>query len=442
PSQLYSFSFAPNPHWTRSFSQQPEIQAYIRGVAERSGVLDRFRFETSVQEARWDDEALLWRVRTSRGELTADLLVSAAGALSDPKMPDIDGIDSFGGQTFHSAQWPEDADLAGKRVAVIGTGASAIQIVPAIAEEVERLTVFQRTAPYVVPRQDRAYTRAERLAFKHLPAVQRIYRTGVYWSREALVPGFVLEPKLAIALEKAALANIRRGLRAKPELREKVRPDFRIGCKRILNSNDWYPALDRDTVDLVTDGIAKVTPSAVVTADGTEHEIDVLIVATGFHTTDLPIAEHLHGKGGRSLAEHFAEVGMQAYKGATVHGFPNLFFIVGPNTGLGHSSMVFMIESQVAYAVDAVRRMRASGVRAVEPTREAQRTWNDDVQRRMRRTVWTRGGCSSWYLDDHGRNVTLWPRTTYTFRRLTSRFDSEAYVATSAPSIDSRKASA
>jgi cyclohexanone monooxygenase len=442
PSQLYSFSFAPNPHWTRSFSQQSEIQDYIRGVAERSGVLDRFRFETSVQEARWDDDALMWRVRTSRGELTADLLVSAAGALSDPKMPDIDGIDSFGGQIFHSAQWPEDADLAGKRVAVIGTGASAIQIVPAIAEEVERLTVFQRTAAYVVPRQDRAYTRAERLAFKHLPAVQRIYRTGVYWSREALVPGFVLEPKLAIALEKAALANIRRGLRAKPELREKVRPDFRIGCKRILNSNDWYPALDRDNVDLVTDGIAKVTPSAVVTADGTEHEIDVLIVATGFHTTDLPIAEHLHGKGGRSLAEHFAEVGMQAYKGATVHGFPNLFFIVGPNTGLGHSSMVFMIESQVAYAVDAVRRMRATGVRAVEPTREAQRTWNDDVQRRMRRTVWNRGGCSSWYLDDHGRNVTLWPRTTYTFRRLTSQFDSEAYVATSARSIDSRKASA
>jgi cyclohexanone monooxygenase len=301
---------------------------------------------------------------------------------------------------------------------------------------VEHLTVFQRTAPYVVPRQDRAYTRAERLAFKHLPAVQRIYRTGVYWSREALVPGFVLEPKLAIALEKAALANIRRGLRTKAELREKVRPGFRIGCKRILNSNDWYPALDRDDVDLVTDGITKVTGSAVITADGTEHEIDVLIVATGFHTTDLPIAGHLHGKGGRSLAEHFAEVGMQAYKGATVHGFPNLFFIVGPNTGLGHSSMVFMIESQVAYAVDAVRRMRASGVRAVEPTREAQRAWNDDVQRRMERTVWNRGGCSSWYLDDHGRNVTLWPRTTYTFRKLTSQFDSEAYVATPARSTD------
>ena len=179
----------------------------------------------------------------------------------------------------------------------------------------------------------------------------------------------------------------------------------------------------------------------MVTGDGTEHEIDVLIVATGFHTTDLPIAQHLHGKGGQSLAEHFAEVGMQAYKGATVHGFPNLFFIVGPNTGLGHSSMVFMIESQVAYAVDAVRRMRASGVRAVEPTREAQRTWNDDVQRRMQRTVWNRGGCSSWYLDDHGRNVTLWPRTTYTFRKLTSQFDSEAYVATSARSTDSRKVS-
>ena len=207
-------------------------------------------------------------------------------------------------------------------------------------------------------------------------------------------------------------------------------PDFELGCKRVLISNDWYPTLDRDDVDLVTDRIEKITPRGIVTQDGTEREIDVLIVATGFLATDLPIARHLHGRGGVSLSDHFAEHGMQAYKGATVHGFPNLFFVVGPNTGLGHSSMVFMIESQVAYLVDALARMRAGGVAAVEPTRRAQDAWNDDLQRRMKRTVWSTGGCSSWYLDAHGRNVTLWPRTTYTFRRLTARFDTENYEAT------------
>ncbi len=431
PSQLYSFSFAPNPDWSRSFSPQSEIQAYIQRVAERSGVLDRFRFRTSVEDLRWDEDARLWRVRTSAGALTAEVVVSAAGALSDPKLPDIDGIESFRGEVFHSAQWNHDYELAGKRVAVIGTGASAIQIVPEIAPLVARLDVYQRTAPYVMPRRDREYTAVEKLAFKHVPGVQRFYRTAIYWGRECFVPGFTVNPKLALPAKKAALANIDRGI-TDPELREKVTPTFQIGCKRILISNDYYPALDRDNVDLVTDPITKVTPDAVVTADGTEREVDALVIATGFHTTDLPIAEHITGRGGTTLAQHFRRHGMQAYKGATVAGFPNLFFIVGPNTGLGHSSMVFMIESQIAYTVDALRKMRAHGVGAVEPTPQAQRQWNADVQRRMRRTVWSVGGCSSWYLDEHGRNVTLWPRTTFAFRRLTARFDSEAYVATPA----------
>jgi len=429
PSQLYSFSFAPNPLWSRSFSAQWEIQDYIRRVAEGSGVLDRFRFRTALEEARWDDDAEVWRIHTSRGGLTSDVLVSAAGALSDPKLPDIDGIDSFQGEVFHSAQWRHDYDLTGERVAVIGTGASAIQIVPEIVDEVAHLDVYQRTAPYVIPRRDRPYTKVEKLAFKHLPFVHKAYRTGIYWGREMLVPAFVLDPRLAAPAKKAAQLNIEKAIED-PQLRDKVTPTFEIGCKRILISNDWYPALTHEHVDLVTDRISKVTAGAVVTRDGTEREVDVLIMATGFHATDLPIARQIHGRGGVRLAEHFAEVGMQAYKGATVHGFPNLFFIVGPNTGLGHSSMVFMIESQVAYAVDALQAMRSSGVAAVEPDPEVQRRWNDDLQRRMRRTVWTTGGCSSWYLDPHGRNVTLWPRTTYTFRRLTSRFDTENYQAT------------
>ncbi len=430
PSQLYSYSFALNPDWSSSFSPQPEIQAYIRKVAERSGTLDHFAFDTELEAATWDEAAGHWTVRTSAGELTADAVVSAAGALSDPKNPDIDGFDSFAGQVFHSARWDHDADLTGKRVAVIGTGASAIQIVPEIAEKVGHLDVYQRTAPWVVPRNDRPYTGVEKLGFKLLPGLQRVYRTAIYWGRELYVPAFTKNPKLAWPAQQLALLNIRRGI-DDPELRAKVTPDYTIGCKRILISNAWYPALNRDNVDLVTDGIARVTPQGIVTEDGQEREVDVIIVATGFHTTDLPIAEKITGRDGNRLDRHYAEHGMQAYKGTTVHGFPNLFFVVGPNTGLGHSSMVFMIESQVAYILDALSHLeerRGTGVSALEPRPEAQRAYVDGLQDKMEGTVWSAGGCASWYLDSHGRNVTLWPGATFTFRRLTARFDPDQYV--------------
>lgn len=432
PSQLYSFSFAPNPGWSRSFSPQPEIQSYLQRVAAESTVMDRFRFDTTVEDATWDDQAQQWRVRTSSGTVTADVLVSAAGALSDPKMPDIAGIETFQGKVFHSARWNHDYDLTGKRVAVIGTGASAIQIVPAIAKQVAHLDVYQRTAPWVMPRRDRAYTALERLAFRKVPGVQRLYRSAIYWGRETFVPAFTINPKIAAPAKKASLANIGKGI-SDPALRAKVTPTFEIGCKRILISNDWYPALDRDNVDLVTEGIDKVTGNAIVTRDGVEREIDALVVATGFHTTDLPIAEHITGRNGETLAAQWEREGMSAYKGATTHGFPNLFFIIGPNTGLGHSSMVFMIESQIAYVLDALRTMDAQRITAAEPKPRAQERWNRDIQRRMKRTVWSAGGCSSWYLDAHGRNVTLWPRTTFKFRQLTRRFDVEQYDVRQAP---------
>jgi cyclohexanone monooxygenase len=429
PSQLYSFSFAPNPTWSRSFSPQPEIQAYLRRVTAEAGVLDRFRFGTSFDAARWDQDEQVWWVETSRGPVSADVLVTASGGLSEPRMPDIDGIDSFQGEIFHSARWNHDYDLTGKRVAVIGTGASAIQIVPEIAEQTAHLDVYQRTAPWVMPRRDRAYTALERFGFKHLPALQRLYRTAIYWGRETFVPGFTVSPKLAAPAKKLALANIEKAI-SDPRLRQQVTPTFEIGCKRILISNDWYPALARDDVDLVTDPIAKVTAGAVVTRDGVEREVDAIIVATGFYTTEQPIAEHIIGRDGQSLAEHWAGNGMAAYKGTTINGFPNLFQIVGPNTGLGHSSMVFIIESQLAYILDALRSMRDTDTATVEPRPDAQRAWNDDLQRRLRRTVWNTGGCSSWYLDAHGRNTTLWPRTTFTFRRLLSSFDQDKYLTT------------
>ena len=309
---------------------------------------------------------------------------------------------------------------------MIGTGASAIQIVPELAKVVGRLDLYQRTAPYVLPRNDRRYTRLERLAFRHVPGVQRAYREAIYWAREAYVPGFTWQPKLAYPAKKMALRNLA-GAVEDPALRERLTPDYEIGCKRILISNTYYPALTEDHVELVTDPIAQVTGHSVLTADGVEREVDVLVVATGFHTTDQPIAHHVHGRDGRSLAETWAEAGMAAYKGTTVHGFPNYFQIVGPNTGLGHSSMVLMIEAQVEYVRDALRTMAHHEYATVEPRRTEQDAWNDDLHRRMQRTVWSTGGCESWYLDEHGRNTTLWPRTTVAFRSLLSRFDPTAY---------------
>ncbi|HEY6935272.1 MAG TPA: NAD(P)/FAD-dependent oxidoreductase [Marmoricola sp.] len=439
PSQLYSFSFALNPDWSRSFSPQPEIQAYLRRVAREAGVLDRFRFGVEVRDCAWDESARLWQVSTSAGDLTADVIVNGAGALSEPRLPDIRGIEEFGGRIFHSARWDHEADLTGKRVAVIGTGASSIQIVPELAKQVAHLDVYQRTAPWVMPRRDRPYGRLERFGLRHLPGMQRLYRTAIYWGRETFVPAFTVTPKIALPAKKAALANIERGI-SDPALREKVTPHFEIGCKRILISNDYYPALDRDNVDLVTDPIVEVTPTGIRTGDGTVREIDVLVVATGFHTTDMPIAAHVKGRDGRTLADAWRESGMTAYKGTAVNGFPNFFFIVGPNTGLGHSSMVFMIESQVGYILGALQAMGERGITALEPKAEAQAAWTEDVQRRMRRTVWSTGGCASWYLDEHGRNTTLWPRTTFKFRELLRRFDVERYDAT--PVTDNRKENA
>ena len=426
PSQLYSFSFAPNPDWSMSFSPQPEIQAYLRRTVRRSGTLDRFRFDTTVESAAWDATNQQWDVRTSDGDYTSSTLILAAGGLSEPRLPDIEGIDGFGGELFHSARWNHAVDLAGKRVAIIGTGASAIQIVPEVQTTAAHLDVYQRTAPYVLPRNDRAYGRLERLALRHLPGLQKLYRTAIYWGREGYVPGFTLEPRLAWPAKKMALANLAKAV-ADAELRARLTPTFEIGCKRILISNSYYPAIASDNVELVTDPIAKVTGDAVVTTDGVERPVDVLVVATGFYTTELPIAARITGRTGRTLADTWREHGMAAYKGTTVPEFPNLFFLVGPNTGLGHSSMVFVIEAQVDYVRDAIRTMNLHRYAAVEPRADATREWNDDLQRRMKRTVWNTGGCSSWYLDRNGRNTILWPRTTFAFRSLLSSFDVARY---------------
>jgi cation diffusion facilitator CzcD-associated flavoprotein CzcO len=427
PSHLYSFSFALNPEWSRTYSKQEEIQRYLRDCAERYDVTRHIRFNTNVDGAEWDEDAQRWRLETSEGAAVARVLVAGFGPLSEPSIPDLPGLDSFRGTTFHTATWNHDHDLTGRRVAVLGTGASAIQAVPEIQPLVERLHVFQRTPPWVVPHRDRPITALERRLYRALPALQRLVRNNVYWLREALVPGLAFNPKLQRGVQKLAESHLRKQV-TDPELLEKVIPDYVIGCKRILPSNDWYPALCQPNVDLVTSGIREVREHAIVTGDGTEIPVDTIIFGTGFHVTDIPMASRVRGRAGRTLDDVW-QGSAQAFRGTTVSGFPNLFILLGPNTGLGHNSVVYMAESQLNYVMDALRLMRERGVESVDVRPEVQERYNAKIQRVMGRTVWNSGGCSSWYIDRNGRNTTIWPDFTWRFRLKTRRFDASAYAA-------------
>ncbi|GAA1423268.1 flavin-containing monooxygenase [Catellatospora coxensis] len=424
PSHMYSFSFARNPGWSRSFSPQPEIWAYLRRCAD--GVRPHLRLGHEVRAAAWDPEARLWRIDTSHGAYTAQILVAAGGPLTEPSIPDLPGLPDFRGETFHSARWRHDLDLTGRRVAVIGTGASAIQFVPQIAPRVGALTLFQRTPAWVLPRRDRRISAAERRLFRSAPFTHWLLRAGVYWGRELQATAF-LRPALMRFGQAMARRHLRRSV-ADPVLRERLTPSYTMGCKRVLLSNDFYPALDRANVDLVTEPITRVTAGGVVTADGREHPADTLVFGTGFHVTDLPMARTIRGADGRTLAEHWAG-GMHAFRGVAVTGFPNLFLLLGPNTGLGHNSVVFMIECQLTYLLGALRHLDTAGVTAIEPRPDAQRAYNAALDRAMDGTVWTSGGCRSWYLDASGRNSTLWPGYTWSYWLRTRRFDAAAYRA-------------
>jgi cation diffusion facilitator CzcD-associated flavoprotein CzcO len=426
PSHLYSFSFAPNPEWSETYSPQPEILDYLRRTAEEHGVLDRTRFGAEVRSAAWDAGAARWRLDTAAGPLTADVVVLGNGPLAEPAIPDLPGLDTFRGTTFHSAAWRADHDLTGERVAVIGTGASAIQFLPEIQPTAGSITLFQRTPPWVLPHRNRRITGAERALYRRVPAVQRFVRGLVYWMRELFVSGLLRNAK---SLEKVeALAHKHLAAQVPDaELRAKVTPDYRPGCKRLLLSDDYYPALQQPNVEVVTEKIVEVTPTGLVTADGTERRVDTIIFGTGFRVTDNPVAERLHGADGRTLAEHWQETGAQAYLGTTVPTFPNLFLLAGPNTGIGHTSLVVMIEAQLAYLVDALRTMDRVGARSVEVRPDVFRAWSEEIQRKASRTVWNTGGCASWYLDAEGRNTTLWPDHTFRFVRRTRHFDARSY---------------
>jgi cation diffusion facilitator CzcD-associated flavoprotein CzcO len=425
PSHLYSFSFAPNPNWTNTYSPQPEIRDYVRRCAEEFGVRPHLRTNVEVESAAWDEELQRWQVQTAAGVFTADVLISGMGPLTEPKLPEVPGIERFEGKTMHSAQWDHDYDLSGKRVAAIGTGASAIQYVPAIQRQVGKLFVFQRTAPWIMPHGSRPITALEHTLFQRVPAVQRAIRASVYWSKELLVLGFVKRPRLLRAVERLSAWHMRRQV-ADPALRTKLTPHFALGCKRILPSNDWYPALQQPNVELVTGALQEVRAHSVVDSNGVEREVDAIVFGTGFHVSDPPVAEQLRGRDGRLMREVWQGT-PRAYMGTAVAGFPNLFLLLGPNTGLGHSSMLYMIETQIEHALLAIEAKERRGAATIEVRAQAYEQFNREVDARMQGTVWETG-CTSFYLDDTGRNGVLWPDWTWRFRQQATSFDEQAYA--------------
>jgi cation diffusion facilitator CzcD-associated flavoprotein CzcO len=423
-SDLYSFSFAPNPNWTHRYARQPEILDYLRKTTAAWRLTEHIRFGHEVQNASWDESSARWNIRTNRGPFTARILIAGHGPLIRPKWPDIAGVDEFAGDRFHSAQWDHEVDLTGKRVAVMGTGASAIQFIPQIQPVAGRLTVFQRTPPWVVPGGDRPTSARRRAMLRRFPVLQRGSRALIFRRNELTFAVFAHD-RVGRLLEWVGRRHIAAQI-ADPALREKLTPTYRIGCKRILLSDDYYPALSQSNVELVTDPITEITGGGVATADGRHRSVDVLIAGTGYNATNPPIAHVVHGRDGGSLA-HSWRTHMEALHGTTVANFPNFFLLVGPNTGLGHNSIVYMIEAQIRYIMLAIDHLRSSDATTIEPLALAQRAYNDALQSALRESVWVRGGCTSFYLDAGGRNSTLWPYRATRFRRALSTFDPDHY---------------
>ncbi len=423
-SSLYSFSFALNPEWTQTYAPQAEIREYLRRCAARFDLDRHCVYDADVTNAAWDDVLQQWVVTSDAGVWEAEVVVVASGALSDPVLPSIPGLRDFAGAAFHSARWNHDVDLTGKRVAVIGTGASAIQFVPRIQPRAAQLDLFQRTPAWILPRRDSAVPAWRKSVYRTMPALQRAHRALVYALREMLLVPF-RHPKLGRVVELRAMQHMRAQI-ADPVLRQKLVPTYQIGCKRILVSDDFYPALTQSNVSLHTETIAAITPGGVRTADGVTHAADVLILGTGFHTTAPPLAALIAGRTGATLADTW-KGSPRAYMGTTESGFPNLFTLLGPNTALGHSSVLLMIEAQIDHVLGMLRLMDARGAGAAEPKEKAQDRYVSALDARMATTVWMRGGCSSWYQDSTGRVSTLWPDGVGKFTRTVSRVKPEDY---------------
>ncbi len=431
PSNLYSYSFLPNPEWPETFSPREEIQAYLRRCAEQEGVLEHIRFGVSLERAAWDEDEAAWRLSTSAGELLAERLITGTGGLVEPKLPQIDGLERFSGPIVHTARWDHALPLEGRRIGVVGTGSSAIQVIPELAKVAGHLDVFQRTPAWVLPHLNRRTSPLERALFRRIPLLQRLDRGFITAYMELTNLVMTRRPGAMRGAEKLAAWHLRRQLPDNPELHAALTPDYRLGCKRITLSNHYLRSFAKEHVELVTDGITHATERGLVTRDGTEHALDVLVLGTGFQVTEMPAAARVVGRDGRTLQEVW-QGAPEAYLGTTIAGFPNLFTLLGPNTGLGAGSIVTMIEAQLDYTMACLGALDDGGLQTIEPREEVQSTFNAEVQRRSDGTVWLSGGCQSWYLAEDGRNVTLWPDLMAAFERRTRAFDIGDHVVRTA----------
>ncbi len=425
-SNLYSFSFEPNPNWTREYSKQEEILAYIKNCVKKYDLEKHILFNWEVKAAKYDEKNAIWEITNQHNEkLKANIAVVGNGPLHIPSLPDIEGIEDFKGAVFHSAQWNHEYDLHNKNVCVIGTGASAIQFVPEIQPKVKKLYLMQRTAPWVLPKPDGAFTATQNVLFEKIPFVQKLNRDFIYYLNEAQVVGMMYNDNILKLGEMLGKRHINKYIKD-PELKRKLTPTFKLGCKRVLLSNNYYQAMAQPNLDVITDGIQKFTKDSVVTNDGKSRKIDAIILGTGFHVADSFQYYNVQGKDGAQLKEVLGG-SPEAYYGTSIHHFPNLFIMLGPNTGLGHNSMVYMIESQTNYIIDCVQKMLHQNIKSIEVKKEVQTKFNIEIQKKLEGTIWL-SGCKSWYLSADGKNHTVWPGFTLEFRNRTKTINLNDYI--------------
>jgi cation diffusion facilitator CzcD-associated flavoprotein CzcO len=429
PSHLYEFSFEPNPNWSRRYAPQAEIQAYLEDVARRNGVLDQIRTNTEVTGARWEEERGKWAIETSAGSHEADVLVTACGQLSVPSIPRIPGLDDFDGPAFHTAQWRHDVDLTGKRVAVIGTGCSAIQVVPSIQPRVGHMDIYQRSPGWTLPKMDFPYKERTKKLFARFPALQRADRAAVFGFME-FATGALTSRRWLLPIFKAVGQRQINSAIKDPELRRKVTPTDQVGCKRMMLTDDWYPTLTKPNVELVTDRVADITNTGVRTADGRERPADVLVLATGFKTHGFVAPMEIVGSGGRTLEQEWAGV-PRAYLGLSVPGFPNMFLLYGPNTNGGATSVIYAIEAGVNHVISALQELDRRDAQRVEVTRAAAEAFDRELREALARTVW-HTGCTNWYVDENGNDPNQWPWVFAAYRRRTAELDPGAYTLSAA----------
>ncbi len=425
PSHLYSFSFEPNPDWGRSYGPQEEIHRYLQHCAKKYQLNKHIKFDTAVRALDFCENTGLWKITLANGQhAKARAVVLAIGALNIPQYPEIEGIEKFGGKIMHTAEWDPDYALEGKRVAVIGTGASAIQVVPAIQPEVASLALFQRTPPWVMPKFDRPQSAARQARLRRWPVLQKVIRSLQYLLAESVVPAFMWDSFLTRFGESMGRRYLQKVV-ADPQLRKQLTPNYAMGCKRVLLSDNYYPALTQKNVSLLSAGVSHLDESAIYSSDGNRLEVDAIVLATGFKVPVSGAPMPVRGLAGRELNDDWA-TGSQAYKGMAVSGYPNLLYIMGPNTGPGNTSVIFYIESQIHYILQYLRALRANPNEYMDVKSEVQKNFNEDVQRRFKGTTWT-SGCNSWYLTADGKNTTLWPSFSWQYRLRTRHFASVEY---------------